>query len=70
MFSTEGQSVWLEFEEMIAINGYILFNTMILEKEQEQRNDRYLTLYNSCFTHHRLSKVENHNEVLIIKRIA
>ena len=59
-----------KIEEMIAINGYILFNTMILEKEQEQRNDRYLTLYNSCFTHHRLSKVENHNEVLIIKRIA
>ena len=59
-----------KIEEMTALNGYVLFNTMILEKSQEQRNDAYLTLYNESFTHHRLSKVENHNEVLIINKIA
>ena len=59
-----------KIEDMIVVNGYILFNTMILEKSQEHRNDSYLTLYNECFTHHRLSKVENHYEVLIINKIA
>lgn len=59
-----------KIEDSTAIGGYIVFNTMILEKEQQERNDNYIALYGDQFEVHRLSKVEDHNEVLIIKRIA
>ena len=57
-------------EDITALNGYILFNTMILEKSQNTRNDIYIKNYSDKFAVNRLSKVEDHNEVLIINRIA
>lgn len=57
-------------EDITALNGYILFNTMILEKSQNTRNDIYIENYSDKFVVNRLSKVEDHNEVLIINRIA
>lgn len=57
-------------EDITALNGYILFNTMILEKSQNIRNDIYIENYSDKFVVNRLSKVEDHNEVLIINRIA
>ncbi|MGV8992755.1 MAG: spermidine synthase [Flavobacterium sp.] len=57
-------------EDITVLNGYILFNTMILEKSQNTRNDIYIENYSDKFFVNRLSKVEDHNEVLIINRIA
>ena len=57
-----------KIEDITTVGGYILFNTMILEQSQQSRNDTYLSLYTDPFTTHRLSKVEEHNEVLIINK--
>lgn len=55
-------------EDITAAGGYILFNTMTLNKTQKSRNDAYILNYDSPFEVIRLSKVENHNELIIINR--
>ncbi len=57
-------------EDITAVNGYILFNTMVLKKSQQERNDAYVIRYSKPFKVTRLSKVENHNELIIIHRTA
>lgn len=57
-----------KIEDLTAANGYILFNTMILNDEHQKRNDQYVLKYDDAFKVVRLSKVENHNEVIIINR--
>ncbi|WP_318640534.1 spermidine synthase [Flavobacterium ardleyense] len=57
-----------KIEDLTATNGYILFNTMILNDEHQKRNDQYVLKYDDAFKVVRLSKVENHNEVIIINR--
>ncbi len=57
-------------KEITAVNGYIVFNTMVLEKSQQKRNDAYVLNYEEIFKVTRLSKVENHNELIIINRMA
>ena len=57
-----------KIEDLTAANGYILFNTMILNDEHQKRNDQYVLKYDEAFKVVRLSKVENHNEVIIINR--
>ena len=57
-----------KIEDLTATNGYILFNTMILNDEHQKRNDQYVLKYDEAFKVVRLSKVENHNEVIIINR--
>ena len=58
-----------KIEDITALYGYILFNTMILKKSDQERNDQYVLKYDNSFKISRLSKVENHNEVIIINRI-
>lgn len=50
-------------------DGYILFNTMILKKEHNQRNDQYHAQFNDKpFKVTRLPRVESHNELILIHR--
>lgn len=56
-------------KKITASNGIILFNTMVLEKSHQERNDRYLQNFSGSFKINRLSKIEQYNELLIIERI-
>ena len=59
-----------KIEDITAMNGYILFNTMVLGKSDQQRNDQYVLKYDEAFKIIRLSKVENHNELIIVNRLS
>lgn len=52
-----------------SINGYVLFNTMVLEKSQQERNHSYCERYEDAFTVNRISKIEGQNELLILERL-
>ncbi|MBS7786630.1 fused MFS/spermidine synthase [Flavobacterium sp. CYK-55] len=50
-------------------DGYILFNTMILNKNDNARNDQYHAQFNDKpFRVTRLPRVESHNELILIHR--
>lgn len=57
-----------KIEDITAVHGHILFNTMILENSQQKRNDAYVLQYDDAFTVNRLSRVEGHNELIIIEK--
>ena len=49
--------------------GYLLFNTMINSKAEQERNKQYLSHYNkSEFTTYSISKVEVYNELIVVRR--
>lgn len=51
-------------------NGYILFNTMILDEAHNVRNRKYISEIDSkLFTSKMLPRIEVHNELIIIKKI-
>ncbi|MFD2943030.1 spermidine synthase [Flavobacterium notoginsengisoli] len=51
--------------------GYILFNTMILDEAHNVRNRKYLSEVNpKLFTAKMLPRIEVHNELIIIKKVA
>lgn len=51
-------------------NGFILFNTMILNDEQNDRNKKYVAnFYNPQFKIRTIPRIENHNELIIIEKI-
>ncbi|MEO8515819.1 MAG: fused MFS/spermidine synthase [Flavobacterium sp.] len=51
-------------------NGYVLFNTIISGKRAENRNDTFLTLFDSSKINiRRLSKIEGNNELLILRKL-
>lgn len=53
--------------EVLNPDGYILFNTMILKKEDEIRNETYKTAWNSFPVQLQvIPKIESHNELIII----
>ncbi len=56
--------------ELLKNNGYILFNTMLLNEKQNQRNNAYIQEFNtksySIFT---VPRIENHNELIIIQKL-
>jgi spermidine synthase len=55
----------------IKSKGYILFNTMILNPEQEVRNKKYISdFYQDGFKIKTIPRIENHNELIIIHKIA
>ncbi len=50
--------------------GYILFNTMILNKKDSDRNEKYYSeFYQPNFKIKKIPKVEVHNELMLIKNI-
>jgi spermidine synthase len=52
-------------------NGFVLFNTMILDEAHNVRNKKYITEINpELFTSKMLPRIEVHNELIIIEKVA
>ena len=54
---------------LLNINGFILFNTMVLNQDHELRNKNYRSKFSSDFSVRLYPKVEQHNELFTIKKI-
>lgn len=55
---------------LLNVNGFILFNTMTLTKKHFERNLKYRTRFNSSYSVRMYPKVEVHNELYTIKKLA
>jgi spermidine synthase len=55
---------------LLNINGFILFNTMVINKENEERNKNYKMKFNNNYSLRMYPKVEEHNELFTIKKLA
>ena len=54
---------------LLTTNGFIIFNTMVLDKINEQRNLDYISLFNeNNFMVSKISKLERFNELIIINK--
>jgi spermidine synthase len=50
-------------------HGFILFNTMILNENQNHRNEKYLVEFNNKpFKVKKMPRIEHHNELIIIEK--
>lgn len=49
-------------------NGFVMFNTMILNADNNQRNLNYARQWGEGFSVHSLPRLEQHNELFIIKK--
>jgi hypothetical protein len=55
---------------LLQYKGFILFNTMVLNKNDNQRNNKYCEeFYQPNFKLKTIPRVENHNELILIERI-
>ncbi len=55
---------------LLKVNGFILFNTMILNEKDRIRNLNYKSGFNSNYSVRMYPKVEDHNELFTIKKLA
>ena len=55
---------------LLNVNGFILFNTMILDKKDSERNITYRTKFNDNYSVRLYPKIEHHNELFTIKKLA
>jgi spermidine synthase len=56
---------------LLKSNGFVLFNTMILDEAHNVRNRKYISEINSeLFASKMLPRVEVHNELIIIEKVA
>ena len=54
---------------LLNVNGFILFNTMLLDAAQNQRNEKYLAEFNNKpFKVGKLPRIEQHNELIIVEK--
>ena len=54
---------------LLNANGFILFNTMLLDAAQNQRNEKYLAGFNNKpFKVSKLPRIEQHNELIIVEK--
>lgn len=55
--------------ELLSPGGYILFNTMLLQANDENRNTNYIKGYDQTnFTITTIPRVEQHNELIIVQK--
>lgn len=54
---------------LLNINGFILFNTMVISKKEEERNHIYKSKFNKNYSLRMYPKVEIHNELFTIKKL-
>ena len=54
---------------LLNINGFILFNTMVLNNTDKERNITYKTKYDTHYSVRMYPKVEEHNELFTIKKL-
>lgn len=55
---------------LLQVNGFILFNTMVLNFSDRKRNATYKTKFNDDYSVRLYPKVEVHNELFTIKKLA
>lgn len=55
---------------LLKVNGFILFNTMILNKNYSERNFDYRNKFDSNYSVRLYPKIEEHNELFTIKKLA
>ena len=55
---------------LLNINGFILFNTMILDYKDRRRNAIYKSKFDSNYSVRLYQKIEVHNELFTIKKLA
>jgi spermidine synthase len=56
--------------ELVEINGFILFNTMVINDGNKERNQLYKSKFNGNYSLRLYPKVEEHNELFTIKKLA
>ncbi|ESU27158.1 hypothetical protein FLJC2902T_21300 [Flavobacterium limnosediminis JC2902] len=54
---------------LLNVDGFILFNTMTLNKKDKERNASYRLRFNSDYSVRMYPKVEDHNELFTIKKL-
>ena len=54
---------------LLNLNGFILFNTMVINQEQEERNLLYKSKFDGHYSLRMYPKVETHNELFTIKKL-
>lgn len=54
---------------LLKVNGFILFNTMILNKNDSERNFDYRNKFDSNYSVRLYPKIEEHNELFTIKKL-
>ena len=55
---------------MLNVNGFILFNTMVINEENKARNLNYKTKFQGEYSLRKYPKLEVHNELFTIKKLA
>lgn len=58
-----------KINSLLNINGFILFNTMTLNKKDKERNVVYRSRFNDHYSVRMYPKVEDHNELFTIKKL-
>lgn len=54
---------------LLNLNGFILFNTMVINQKQEERNRIYKSKFDGHYSLRMYPKVETHNELFTIKKL-
>lgn len=54
---------------LLNVDGFILFNTMTLNKKDKERNVNYRSRFNTDYSVRMYPKVEDHNELFTIKKL-
>ncbi len=55
---------------LLNLNGFILFNTMVINKTQEDRNLIYKSKFGGDYSLRMYPKVKSHNELFTIKKLS
>ena len=55
---------------LLNVNGFILFNTMVLDYQERRRNVDYKNKFDSNYSIRLYPKIEVHNELFTIKKLA
>lgn len=55
---------------LLNVNGFILFNTMVLNKNDSERNFAYRKKFSTDYSVRLYPKIEEHNELFTIKKLA
>ena len=56
--------------DLLKNNGFVLFNTMILNETHNIRNRKYISEINNQHVVKMLPRIEEHNELIIIEKLA
>jgi spermidine synthase len=59
----------IRINSLLNLNGFILFNTMVINKKQEERNQVYKSKFGGDYSLRLYPKVEIHNELFTIKKL-